>query len=68
MSVYVVTGQRRYRDHPPGARFEADLEPDAEQRAIAIGAITLLERRTISILDGSYRPPRGWLIVNEGRQ
>jgi hypothetical protein len=55
---YRVSGKRRYRNHEPGAIFEARLEPDAERRAIARGSIELIEY--IDIVPGSHRIPEGW--------
>lgn len=52
--VYLVTGRRQYRGHEPGATFEAALDPSAEQRAVARGDITLLERVTPTLTPGSY--------------
>ena len=60
MSVYKVTGVFTYNDHAPGEVFEALLDPGAEERAIARGTITLLERSTPALRPGSYRLPRGW--------
>lgn len=39
---YLVTGRRRYRGHEPGTTFEAQLERNAEARAIQRGDIRLL--------------------------
>jgi hypothetical protein len=58
--LYLVTGRRRYRGHAPGTRFEARLDPGAEQRAISLGAIRLLKRITPALDPGSYRLPDDW--------
>lgn len=39
MTTYKVTGALPYRGHKHGEVFEADLEPNAERRALARGAI-----------------------------
>lgn len=57
MSVYQVTGQLDYRGHRPGTRFEATLDPRAEQRAVNRGSIRLLERSTPMLEPGSYTLP-----------
>lgn len=64
MSIYRVTGRHRYRDHSPGEVFEATLEPDAEERAVKIGAITLIERSDPQLQPGSWRLPPGWTATN----
>ena len=60
MSVYLVTGERGYREHPQGAKFEAVLDPDSEARAIRAGAIKLIHRSTPGLRPGSWTLPRGW--------
>jgi len=60
MSLYLVTGPFRFRDHAPGQVFEANLPPDAEARAIERGNVVLLERSTPALRPGSYRLPDGW--------
>lgn len=57
---FLVTGQRRYRGHEPGTRFEARLETGAMQRAIRRGDIAYLRETTPSI-EGPYSFPEGWL-------
>ena len=37
--TYEVTGNTPYGDHQPGETFEAELDDDAEDRAIERGAI-----------------------------
>lgn len=59
--VYKVTGRRPYRGHEPGTVFEACLAPGPEQRAVARGDITLIERVTPDLVEGSYRLPPDWL-------
>lgn len=54
---YLVTGRRQYRWHKPGTVFEANLDPDAERRAIERGSIRVLEVVTPSLRRGSYRLP-----------
>lgn len=60
MSLYMVTGTSPYRGHPPDTTFHASLDPDAERRAIARGAIELLDATPPGLRPGSYRPPDGW--------
>ena len=57
---YLVTGKRQYRWHEPGSTFEAQLDPEAEQRAVARGAIQVLEVVLPSLQDGSYEFPHDW--------
>jgi len=54
---YLVTGRRQYRWHEPGTVFEANLDPDAERRAIERGSIRVLEVVEPSLRSGSYRLP-----------
>lgn len=61
MTLYLVVGPRRYRDHPPGETFEADLPTDVEARAIGRGSITVVKRSTPSLQPGSFQAPPGWL-------
>lgn len=60
MTVYRVAGQHAYREHIPGAVFEATLDEDAEARAIRRGDIEILERSVTTIQPGSFRLPDGW--------
>jgi len=60
-----VAGSWPYREHKPGSTFEASLDPAVEERALASGAIRLLERRTPSIQPGTYRLPVGWATPHE---
>lgn len=57
---YLVTGRRAYRGHKPGMRFEARLDRNAEQRAIARGDIVLEEVVVPRLKEGSYRLPDDW--------
>jgi hypothetical protein len=63
---YEVCGRRIYRGHPPGAVFEAKLDPAAEARAIRRGSIRLLERLTADLPPGKYRLPLGWPTIKQG--
>lgn len=54
---YLVTGKRRYRNHDPGAVFEARLDPDAERRAIERGNIRVLEVIDLGPKNGRYGLP-----------
>lgn len=58
--VYLVTGNRAYRGHEPGTRFEASLQAGAEYRAINRRDIRLLSRFTPSLQPGSFQLPTGW--------
>jgi hypothetical protein len=58
MSFYKVIGRTPYRGHQPGATFEADLDPKAEERAIRRRAIELLSRKSPTLRDGSWTLPR----------
>lgn len=62
MSRYLVTGNREYRGHAPGTTFPAVLDPTAEQRAIARGAIRRLEPIEPGLEPDSYRLPSGWPV------
>jgi hypothetical protein len=55
---YLVTGKRKYRWHDPGTTFEAQLDPDAERRAIERGSIRVLE--VIEVQVGRYELPEDW--------
>jgi hypothetical protein len=58
---YLVTGRRPIRGHQPGEVFEAQLDRNAETRAVMRGDIRVLERFTPSIQPGTYSLPEGWL-------
>lgn len=60
IGIYRVSGSRAYRGHAPGTEFGASLKPLAEARAIARGAIELLDRIEPTIAPGSFRLPRNW--------
>lgn len=55
---YLVCGHRRYRNHEPGAVFEARLDPDAERRAIERGNIRVLDIVEADI--GTFAVPKDW--------
>jgi hypothetical protein len=38
-TTYTVTGSTPFDDHQPGETFEADLDPDLEERALERGSI-----------------------------
>lgn len=65
MSVYLVTGSRPYREHKPGETFEADLAADVEARAVALGAISLLQRSRARLQPGTWSLPVGWPTASE---
>lgn len=60
MAVYEVIGDLRYRDHDPGERFEATLDPDAEMRAVLRGNIRVIDSSPTRLQPGSYLLPDGW--------
>ena len=54
---YLVTGRRQYRWHEPGTVFEANLDPDAERRAIERGSLRVLAVVNPSLEPGSFVLP-----------
>jgi hypothetical protein len=60
MSVYRVVGTHGYREHEPGQIFHANLDRDAERRAVARGNIVVLDSSPTRLRPGSYRLPDGW--------
>lgn len=58
-SVYEVIGTREYRGHKPGERFEAKLDPGAEDRAVRRGDIRVI-RRVQPRLPAGWRLPDDW--------
>jgi hypothetical protein len=58
MSLYEVTGRTSYRDHRPGAIFEASLDEQTEARAVRRGAIAVIERSQPKLIEGSYALPQ----------
>ncbi len=64
---YLVTGKRQYRWHKPGATFEAQLDPLAEQRAIERGSIRVLEVVKPGLVYGSYALPDDWPSMADER-
>ncbi len=57
MSVYRVA-LHSYRGHGHGEVFEAYLTEPEEQRAVARGAIELVERSDPGLVPGTYQLPR----------
>lgn len=57
---YLVTGNRRYRNHEPGDIFEARLDPDAERRAVDRGSIKVLAVVYYEPGAGNYELPEDW--------
>ena len=39
-TTYTVTGSTPFDDHQPGETFEAELDPELEERALERGSIT----------------------------
>jgi hypothetical protein len=64
--LYRVSGTRAYRGHEPGTEFQARLERNAEQRAIARGDIILLDRLTPALEPGSWQLPLPTHATEEG--
>ena len=44
MTRYRVTSSTPFAGYPPGAVFDADLDPELEQRASERGSITITEQ------------------------
>jgi hypothetical protein len=63
--IYEVVGRRTYREHPPGAVFEAAMDARHEARALARGDIKKLASTTPALQPGSYTLPPGWTTKNE---
>ena len=61
MTLYEVTGHVAYREHPPGAWFEATLDAGAERRAVERGHVRIIDRRTAGLRPGSWTLPNGWI-------
>jgi hypothetical protein len=57
MSVYRVTG-RSYREHPHGAVFSANLEPDEERRALDRGSLELVRAGREALNPAKVKAPR----------
>lgn len=57
--IFRVTGRRGYREYQPGATFEA-AHDESIGRALAMGAITVIDRTTPAIDPGRFTPPDGW--------
>lgn len=66
MAVYEVTGKLRYREHNPGDTFIADLAADVEARAVALGAIRVIDRTPTRIEPGSWKLPQTRGAVSDG--
>jgi hypothetical protein len=60
VSLYLVTGRLRYREHSPGETFIADLDRDVEERAVKVGAIRVVERAVTRLDPDRATPPRDW--------
>lgn len=58
VALYVVTGKLRYREHNPGDPFIAELDPEVEARALAAGAIRVIDRTPTRIEPGSWTLPK----------
>jgi hypothetical protein len=61
---YLVTGLRPYRGHEPGTTFEAQLDRNAEARAIRRGDIRLLRWVEPDIPPGAAVLPDGWTAAH----
>lgn len=60
MSRYLVNPEwpHEYRGHKPGEEFEANLEPDAEARAVSRGCITVLDDTRVKLDAKNVRTPQ----------
>ena len=63
--IYKVTGSRSYRGHEPGTEFTAQLDRNAQIRAVNRGDILLLEWIIPALEPGSVTFPDGWLASPE---
>lgn len=54
--TYRVTGRQMYLGYLPGQVFVADLTPEQESRALARGAIEVIDRSPVTV-----DPGRVWL-------
>ena len=43
-TTYKVTGPAAFMDHQPGETFEADLDPELEERALERGSIEVVRK------------------------
>lgn len=59
MSLYLVSGIFKYRDHLPGEEFFANLKPDVEQRAVENGHIRILVDGPVRLDESKIRRPKG---------
>jgi hypothetical protein len=59
VTVYKVTGRQRYLGYPIGETFVAQLEPDAEARAVARGAIQVIDSTAPTVEAERLTMPRG---------
>lgn len=58
MTVYVVKSLVAFNGYRRGDTFEARLDPGMEARALARGAIEIVDESTPGLVPGSYRLPR----------
>lgn len=65
MTLYQVVCGHNYRGHRPGDTFEAVLDHGVEERALASGALLVLERTIPSLQPGSYQLPAGWTTTQQ---
>lgn len=64
---FEVVGQRQYRGHPTGTRFEAKLDAPL-QRAIQRGSIRLVELIEPKLVAGSFTLPKDWPVTANAQQ
>ena len=60
MGIFRVIGRHNYRGHRPGETFDATLDPAAVERAVAIGALEVIDGRRTELRPGSWTLPDGW--------
>jgi hypothetical protein len=46
VTTYRVVGPAAFRGHKPGEKFDAELDPAQEQRALERGSIKVVNRKT----------------------
>jgi hypothetical protein len=65
--MYEVMGSRSYRGHAPGTTFTAQLDRNAQIRAMNRGDIRLVEWIVPALKPGSFIFPEGWLLPSHAQ-
>ena len=60
MTVYLVSGTRAYLEYAPGSTFEAVMPAAQEARAVARGALEVIEDSPVTLQPGTVRLANGW--------